>query len=138
MAWIRLTTAGDSDTMIYAIAADLLLVFHFGFVCFVVAGGLLVLKWRWLMVLHLPAVVWGALIELQGWLCPLTPWEQQLRLAAGQVGYQGDFIGHYLLPVLYPSGLEHDTQLILGSVVIVVNVIVYGWIILRCRKPGCH
>jgi len=122
--------------MVYAVAADLLLVFHFGFVCFVVAGGLLVLKWRWLMVLHLPAVAWGALIELQGWLCPLTPWEQQFRLAAGQVGYHGDFVGHYLLPVLYPPGLGHDTQLILGSVVIVVNVIVYGWLILRRRKPG--
>ena len=137
-AQARLTAAGDPDTMVYAIAADLLLVVHLGFVCFVVAGGLLVLKWRWLVVLHLPAVVWGALIELQGWLCPLTPWEQQLRLAAGQAGYQGDFIGHYLLPVLYPPGLDHDMQLILGSIVVAVNGIVYGWIILRCRKPGCR
>lgn len=135
-AWTQLTAAGDPDAMVYAIAADLLLVFHFGFVCFVVVGGLLVLRWRWLMVLHLPAVVWGALIEFQGWLCPLTPWEQQLRRAAGQSGYHGDFIEYYLLPVLYPPGLNHDTQLILGSVVIAVNVIVYGWIILQCRKPG--
>lgn len=122
--------------MRYAILADLLLVFHFGFVCFVVAGGLLVLKWRRLMVLHLPAVAWGALIEFQGWLCPLTPWEQQLRLAAGQAGYQGSFVEHYLLPVLYPAGLDRDMQLILGSMVIAINAVVYGWIILRYRKPG--
>ena len=122
--------------MSYTIAADLLLVFHLGFVCFVVAGGLLVLKWRWLMALHLPAVVWGALIEFRGWLCPLTPWEQQFRLAAGQAGYHGGFIEHYLLPVLYPPGLEHNTQLILGSVVIVINAVIYGWIVIRSSNAG--
>jgi hypothetical protein len=122
--------------MYYAIAADLLLVIHLGFVCFVVAGGLLVLKWRRFMLLHLPAVVWGALIEFQGWLCPLTPWEQQLRQAAGQTGYQGSFLGHYLLPVLYPAGLDRDMQLIFGSMVIAINAVVYGWLILRSRKPG--
>jgi hypothetical protein len=118
----------------YAIAADLLLIFHLGFVCFVVFGGLLVFKWRWLMVLHLPVVAWGALIEFQGWLCPLTPWEQQFRQAAGQAGYHGGFVEHYLLPVLYPPGLEHDTQLILGGAVILINVIIYGWIFLRRRE----
>ena len=122
--------------MYYAIAADLLLVFHLGFVCFVVAGGLLVLKWRWLAVLHLPAVAWGALIEFRGWLCPLTPWEQQFRLAAGQAGYHGGFIEHYLLPVLYPAGLDRDMQLIFGSMVIAINTVVYGWLVMRSRKPG--
>jgi hypothetical protein len=122
--------------MYYALAADLLLIVHFGFVCFVVAGGLLVLKWRWLVLLHLPAVGWGALIEFQGWLCPLTPWEQRLRLTAGEAGYQGGFIEHYLLPVLYPHGLEHHTQLILGGAVLVINVVVYGWIILRSSSAG--
>lgn len=120
--------------MYYAIAADLLLVFHFGFVCFVVAGGLLVPKWRWLMLLHLPAVLWAVLIEFQGWVCPLTPWEQQLRLAAGQSGYQDGFVEHYLLPVLYPSALDNDTQMILGGFVILVNVAVYCWILLRCTE----
>ena len=120
--------------MYNAIAADLLLVFHLGFICFVLAGGLLVLKWRWLMILHLPAVAWGALIEFQGWLCPLTPWEQQFRQAAGQAGYHGDFIGHYIMPVLYPPGLDHDTQLVLGGTVILINAIIYGWIFLRRRE----
>lgn len=121
--------------MVYAIAADLLLVFHLCFAGFVVAGGLLVCKWRWLVFLHLPAVVWGVLLELRGWICPLTPWEQQLRQAAGQSGYQDGFIEHYLLPVLYPAGLEGDTQMMLGGIVILVNVVVYCWLYLRCR-PG--
>lgn len=120
--------------MYSAIAADLLLVLHLGFICFVLAGGLLVLKWRWLAILHLPAVAWGALVEIQGWLCPLTPWEQQLRQAAGQAGYHGGFVEHYLLPILYPPGLEHNTQLILGSVVILINIIIYGWIFLQRRE----
>jgi hypothetical protein len=127
--------ATDNPSPVYnAIAADLLLVLHLGFICFVLAGGLLVLKWRWLAILHLPAVVWGALVEIQGWLCPLTPWEQQLRQAAGQAGYRGGFVEHYLLPVLYPPGLEHNTQLILGGAVILINAIIYGWIFLRRRE----
>ena len=127
--------ATDNPSPVYnAIAADLLLVLHLGFICFVLAGGLLVLKWRWLAILHLPAVAWGALVEIQGWLCPLTPWEQQLRQAAGQAGYRGGFVEHYLLPVLYPPGLEHNTQLILGGAVILINAIIYGWIFLRRRE----
>jgi len=120
--------------MFYAITADLLLVVHLGFVCFVVAGGLLVCRWRWLVLLHLPAVLWGVLLEFRGWICPLTPWEQQLRLAAGQSGYQDSFVEHYLLPVLYPATLDNDTQMILGGFVILVNVAVYCWILLRCRE----
>jgi len=126
--------------MYFTLAADLLLIIHLGFVCFVVAGGLLVMKWPRLVMLHLPAVAWGALVEFQGWLCPLTPWEQQLRLAAGQAGYHGGFVERYLLPVLYPPGLEHNTQLLLGSMVIAINVVIYGWLILRCRNrrvPPC-
>ena len=119
--------------MYYAIAADLLLVFHFVFVCFVVAGGLLVLKWRRLALLHLPAVCWGALVEFQGWLCPLTPWEQQLRLAAGQGSYHGSFIEHYLLPVLYPAALNTEIQMILGTLVILINIAVYGRVIYSLR-----
>ena len=127
--------ATDNPSPVYnAIAADLLLVLHLGFICFVLAGGLLVLKWRWLAILHLPAVVWGALVEIQGWLCPLTPWELQLRQAAGQAGYQGGFVEHYLLPVLYPPGLEHNTQLILGGAVILINAIIYGLIFLRRKE----
>jgi hypothetical protein len=119
--------------MAYRIMADLVVGVHVLFVAFVMAGGLLVLRWPWVAALHLPAAVWGALIEFQGWVCPLTPLEKSLRASAGQAGYQGGFIEHYLLPVLYPVGLTSRVQLILGSLVIVVNLIIY-WLVLRRRR----
>jgi len=117
----------------YRILADLVVGVHALFVVFVVAGGLLALRWPWIPVAHLPAAVWGALIEFRGWICPLTPLEQSLRASAGQAGYEGGFIEHYLLPVLYPVGLTGRVQLVLGSLVIAVNVVVYGVVLLRRR-----
>lgn len=117
--------------MLYSLAADALLVVHFWFIGFVVLGGLLVLKWRWLVFLHLPAAAWGALIEFLGWLCPLTPWEQQLRRAAGESGYDTSFLEHYLMPLIYPANLHYDMQIVLGSFVIIINLLIYGWLGLR-------
>jgi len=119
--------------MLYRILADLVVGVHALFVAFVIAGGLLALRWPWVAALHLPAAVWGALIEFQGWICPLTPLEKSLRAAAGQAGYQGGFIEHYLLPVLYPAGLTRGVQLWLGSAVVGVNLVVYGFLFLRRR-----
>ena len=122
--------------MLYRILADLVVGVHALFVAFVVIGGLLALRWPWVAALHLPAAAWGALIEFQGWICPLTPLEKSLRAAANQGGYQGGFIEHYLLPVLYPAGLTRGVQLVLGSLVIAVNVLVYGIWIVRLRRAG--
>jgi len=105
--------------------ADIVVVFHFAFVLFVVLGGLLVLRWRWVAYAHLPVALYGALIELVGWVCPLTPLEKQLRESAGLQGYQGGFVEHYILPVLYPAGLTRGVQLVLGMVVIGVNLMIY-------------
>lgn len=99
---------------------------------FVVLGGLLVLRWRWVMWLHLPAAVWGALIEFAGWICPLTPLEKWLRREGGLGGYEGGFVEHYILPLLYPSALTRTVQLVLGAGVIVVNLLIY-W---RVWKQG--
>ena len=120
--------------MYYRITADLLVLVHLCFVCFVVAGGLLVLKWRWVAALHLPAAAWGALVELQGWLCPLTPLEQHLRQSGGEAGYDGDFVNHYLVPVLYPPDLGRTMQLTLGTLVIGINLVVYAWAVARLRR----
>ena len=120
--------------MTYRILADLLVGVHALFVAFVVLGGLLAVRWPWVALLHLPAAIWGALIEFQGWICPLTPLEKSLRGAAGQAGYQGGFIEHYLLPVLYPAGLTRGVQLMLGAAVIVVNLTVYGALLARRRR----
>jgi hypothetical protein len=119
--------------MSYWIAAQLVLILHLGFVCFVVLGGFLVRRWWWMLFVHIPAALWGALIEFQGWICPLTPLEHWFLEAAGKAGYAGGFIDHYFLPVLYPSALTRDIQLLLGIFVIVINLVAYGWLLVRHR-----
>lgn len=123
--------------MRYRLLADLVLLLHLAFVVFVVAGGLLVLKWSRLAWLHLPAVAWGALVEFTGWICPLTPLETSLRAMGGESVSGSDFIGRYLLPVLYPTGLTGDLQVVLGMGVLAVNTALYTWL-WRRRKGRCE
>ncbi len=119
--------------MLFSVAADLVASLHFAFVVFVLLGGLLVVRWpRWAW-LHLPAVAWGVSIELMGWLCPLTPLENRLRNEAGLAGYEGGFVEHYLLPVLYPESLTRSVQIVLGLLVLLINVGLYGSML---RKRG--
>ena len=120
--------------MAYSLAADLLVLLHLAFIVFVVLGGLLVWRWWRVVFVHLPAVIWAVLLEFNGWLCPLTPWEQQLRHAAGEGGYTGSFIAHYLLPLIYPAGLTRNAQLLLGAGALLVNLLIYGWLLWR-RRP---
>ena len=120
--------------MLASFAADLVVVLHLAFILFVVAGGLLVLRWPRLAWAHLPVVAWGAGIELIGWICPLTPLENALRRAAGQAGYAGGFIEHYLMPLIYPAGLTREIQLALGLFVLVVNLAIYTVVALRWRR----
>jgi hypothetical protein len=109
----------------YRLLADLVLVAHAGFVAFVVLGGLLVLRWPRVAWVHLPVVAWGAGIEFTGGLCPLTPLENHWRALAGEQGYGGGFVEHYLLAALYPEGLTRGVQLALGILVIAVNAAIY-------------
>ena len=120
--------------MPYRFLADLVVGLHFLFVLFVVLGGLLLVRWPRLVWIHLPAAVWGAVIELGGWICPLTPLENMLRARAGEAGYEGGFIEHYILPVLYPGNLTRGIQLALAAVVIVVNLGIYGYVFRRARS----
>lgn len=119
--------------MLAALAADLLVLLHLGFILFVVLGALLVLRYPALAWLHLPAVLWGIGIELAGWICPLTPLENHLRLAAGQAGYPGGFIDQYLVPLIYPPGLTRGMQIGLGIGVAVINLSAYALLIARWR-----
>lgn len=120
--------------MFYALLADVTLVLHLGFIAFTVVGGLVVLRWPRLAWLHLPAAMWGVLIELGGWACPLTPAENWLRQRAGQRGYSGSFVEQYLLPVIYPEALTRNVQFVLAGVVLVVNVAVYAFVLTRRRR----
>jgi hypothetical protein len=120
--------------MLYHRLADLVVAIHFAFVIFVVVGALFVLRWPRLAWIHVPAAIWGVLIEYAGWICPLTPLENWLRRAGGQASYEGGFVEQYVIPVLYPLGLTRGTQWVLGTIVLAVNVGVYGWLILRRRR----
>jgi hypothetical protein len=128
--------------MIQRVAADVIVLLHLAFIMFVVFGGVLALKWRRVMWLHIPAAIWGALIEMAGWICPLTPIENSLRIAGGAPSYSGGFIEHYIVPIVYPTGLTRAMQLSLAALVILINVVVYAFLLrqkLRRRvmsKPG--
>jgi len=111
--------------MLYQLAANALAILHFAFILFVVFGALLVLRWRWVMGLHLPAAVWGVLIEFCGWYCPLTALENVLLRRAGQAGYSGGFLAHYIFSIIYPSGLTRGMEIVLGIFVLAINASVY-------------
>jgi len=114
-----------TDSTAFLWFADLVVLLHLCFILFVLFGGLLCLKWRWMPWLHLPAALWGALVEFNGWICPLTPLENWLRQSAEVAGYEGGFVERYLLPVMYPAGLTQSFQIVLGVIVVVLNLIVY-------------
>ena len=122
--------------MVYRWLADLVVIVHALFVVFVLVGAFLALRWRWIVWLHVPAAVWGVLIEYGGWICPLTPLENSLRVRAGQSTYSGDFIQHYLLGALYPQGLTRATQFVLGSTALLVNVVAYTLLIQQIRNSS--
>jgi hypothetical protein len=111
--------------MVYRILADLLVIVHFSFVLFVVLGGVLAWRWQPIMWVHLPAVVWGVLIEWAGWICPLTPFENWLREMGEEAEYIGSFVEHYLITILYPEDLTRELQITLGFVVLAINVLIY-------------
>lgn len=119
--------------MAFRLLADATVVLHVAFVLFVVAGGLLVLRWPHLAWAHVPAAAWGAWIEFAGWVCPLTPLENWLRSRGGQMAYTASFVDQYLVPLLYPPGLSRDLQWLLGGFVVAVNAGIY-LVVLRRRN----
>ena len=123
--------------MPYRLFANAVVVVHLGFVVFVVCGGLLALWRRRAAFVHLPAAAWGVYIELTGGICPLTPLENRLRALGGESAYSGDFVERYLMPVLYPAGLERDTQTTLGLLALALNIALYVYVWRRSqRRPA--
>ena len=117
----------------YRFAADAVVLLHVAFIAFVVLGGLLALRHRWVAALHVPAAVWAVLIELFGWICPLTPLEVQLRIAGGEAGYRGGFVDNYIVPLVYPASLTQGVQFALAAFVLLVNAAIYA--VLFGRTP---
>lgn len=117
-----------------SLLADLIVLAHLAFVAFVVAGGAIVLRWPKVAWVHVPAVIWGAAVELTGWICPLTPLENWLRQRGGNDAYGGDFVARYVLPTLYPEGLTRESQVLIGTAVVLLNTIIYTVVIRQRRE----
>lgn len=117
--------------------ADFLAAIHLAYILFAVLGGLLVLRWRWVALLHIPAAVWAALVDFFEWPCPLTTWENAALQREGKPGLTGGFIAHYLFRFIYPAGLTRTIEIVLATFVVVVNVAVYAIVIARsARRRG--
>lgn len=117
--------------MLNRVAADATLLVHLAFILFATVGAVLAIRWRWLPFIHLPAATWGAFVEISGRVCPLTHLENYYRVRAGRSGFEGSFVEHYLLGVIYPEGLTRDGQYLLAAVVLLLNIGIYGWLIHR-------
>ncbi len=117
--------------------ADLIVILHFSFILFVILGGLLVIKWKKFICLHMPAAIWGMLIEFFGWFCPLTTLENQLRQNKNGEAYSSGFIEHYIIPLIYPEGLTREIQIAMGIAVIIINLLIYSLVIKKWKhKPS--
>ncbi len=119
--------------MAFRLAGEGVLLLHAAFIAFALLGGLLVLRFGWMAAIHLPAAAWGCFIELTGGACPLTYVENYFRRRAGEAGYPGSFLEHYLLALVYPAGLTHGVQLVLAGIVVAANAAIYGLVIARRR-----
>lgn len=111
--------------MVYHVLANATALVHLAFILFVLFGGLVVLKWPHAMWLHIPAAIWGVLIEFAGWYCPLTRWENHFLREAGRAGYSDGFVAHYIFPLIYPAGLTRGIEIALGAIVLIVNAGIY-------------
>jgi hypothetical protein len=109
---------------------------HAVFVGLVVFGAIFALWRPWLLFLQVPAVLWGAYIELSGGTCPLTTLENRFRKRAGMAGYEESCLEHYLFRVLCPEGLTREAQLGLAALVMLVNVVLYLWLYARARSAA--
>ena len=120
--------------MAYRVLADLVVATHLVFMLYALFGGLLRLWKTWSVFVHAPTAIWIAVVAFRGWICPLTPLENTLRFAAGEAGYEGSFVEHYLIPVIYPSGLTRANQSLIGVVAVAVNIAVYVFVFYRLRQ----
>lgn len=120
--------------MLWSFLADSLVVVHFAFTTFVIFGGFLTWRWRWVVFAHLPALAWGCWVEVSHSICPLTPLENHLRRLGGEAGYSGGFLAHYLVRVLYPPGLTWHVQWVLAGLLVAINVLAYWGFARRWRS----
>jgi len=120
--------------MLYRLLADAILLFHLLFILFALFGGLFILWRKWIVFVHLPTAAWATLVGFTGWICPLTPLEKSFREVAGDLGYSGGFIEHYIIPIIYPAALGMDMHMVLGYIALAINLVIYALVIYRYRR----
>lgn len=120
--------------MLDRLLADSVVLFHLLFIAFAVGGGIIVLRWRRMMWVHLPAVAWAVWVEVMNRPCPLTPLENYFRRRGGEAGYPGGFVEHYIWPMIYPAALTDRIQLMIGAFVFCVNVAAYAVVFWRWKR----
>ncbi len=120
----------------YRIVANLVVLSHAAFVAFVIAGGQLVAVWPALAWLHIPCVVYGIVIVIVGWRCPLTHAEKRLRLLSGQETYSSDFLYHYLWSRVGLSGNELLLKVSVLAGIIFFSLLPYLYLAAAWRDSG--
>jgi hypothetical protein len=125
-----------TEAFLFQVLADGVVILHFSFILFVIFGAIIAVFRPKILLIQIPCVMWGIFIELKGFICPLTPLENHLRQQAGQLPYPGDFIMHYIEPIIYPGSLTRELQILMGFLAFVVNVLVYIWLFHRKRDWG--
>ncbi|MGH3968277.1 MAG: DUF2784 domain-containing protein [Mycobacterium sp.] len=106
---------------------------HFAFLCYLVVGGFVALRWRHTIWLHVLAVLWGVAITTAHLDCPLTWLERWGRTNAGMAPLPSEgFIAHYITGELYPASWAGAVQAVVFGIV-AVSWVLYGW---RRRRPG--
>ena len=121
---------------IFEIFAVLALLLHLSFILFVIFGAILILKFKKVIYVHIPAVAWGAYIELSHSICPLTHLENYFLKKAGKDQYSVDFIENYIFKIIYPPALNYEIQTYLGVILIFVNLLIYYYIVKKIRTGG--
>jgi hypothetical protein len=125
-----------TEAYLFQVLADGVVILHLCFIFFVIFGGIIAVLWPKVLWIQIPCVMWGITIELAGLICPLTPLENYLRQQAGQMLYSGDFIMHYIEPVIYPEGFTREFQILMGFLAFVVNALVYIWLFSHRKRHG--
>ena len=121
---------------VFEIYATLALLLHFSFILFVIFGAIFILKFKKIIYVHIPAVAWGAYIELSHSICPLTHLENFFLKKAGKDQYSVDFIENYIFKIIYPPALNYEIQTYLGVILIFVNLLIYYYIVKKIRIGG--
>jgi hypothetical protein len=117
----------------YGLLAELLLLAHLTFMKFVAVGGLMVLRWRWLLWVHLPAAITGAILALGGWFWPFAGLEQWLRERGTAHGYTRNLVEQFVPSWLHPASLPRPAEFVVGLLVLALNAYIYRRVLREWR-----